>query len=491
MTIPAAEAGVRKRTALGAAAAFLVVAALVAAFVGAADLNPLATAAALIDKAAPFLHLPTSLDPLDKAVLFQIRLPRVVLGALVGGLLALAGAGYQGVFRNPLVDSGMLGASAGAGPRRDARDRLPRRRRARRPSRSPRSSGRSPGSRSPTAPAPRPARHTVLGDGVATLLLAGIAVGSFLTAVQTFVLQRSASDIEAVYSWLLGSLSAASWQQVTTILPYAAVSSVVILLHGRHLDVLAVGDEEARALGLRPGLIRAIVVAASALAAASAVAVSGLIGFVGIVIPHVARRLAGPRPTPACCRCPCSSAPAFLVLADTLARTVLSPAELPIGVVTALRRRARVRLGAARHPPRRHLTAGGTAVTDLAAVDVTVTLDRAPVLSRRSAARCTGGGWLALHRPERRGEVHPDPRHGRPRPLRGDGHARRGRRPGACKARERARTARLRPAGAGAAARPHRRAVRHARPDPAPGLPGDPGTARQGARPGRHGRGWT
>ena len=266
---------------------------LVAAFVGAADLNPLATAAALIDKAAPFLHLPTSLDPLDKAVLFQIRLPRVVLGALVGGLLALAGAGYQGVFRNPLVDSGMLGASAGAGlgatlaivylggagPQAVPVAAFV---------------GSLAGVAVAYATGAAAARHTVLSDGVATLLLAGIAVGSFLTAVQTFVLQRSASDIQAVYSWLLGSLSAASWQQVTTILPYAAVSSAIILLHGRHLDVLAVGDEEARALGLRPGLVRAIVVAASALAAASAVAVSGLIGFVGIVIPHIARRLAGP-----------------------------------------------------------------------------------------------------------------------------------------------------------------------------------------------------
>ena len=85
---------------------------LVAAFVGAADLNPLATATALLDK-IPFVRLPSSMSPLDRAVLFQIRLPRVVLGALVGALLALAGAGYQGVFRNPLVDSGMLGASAG------------------------------------------------------------------------------------------------------------------------------------------------------------------------------------------------------------------------------------------------------------------------------------------------------------------------------------------------------------------------------------------
>jgi iron complex transport system permease protein len=324
---------VSRRTALGVAAAFLVVAALVAAFVGAADLNPLATAAALADRAAPFLHLPTSLGPLDQAVLFQIRLPRVVLGALVGGLLALAGAGYQGVFRNPLVDSGMLGASAGAGLGATlvivfagaGQQTVPLAAFV----------GSLAGVAVAYATGAAASRHTVLSDGVATLLLAGIAVGSFFTAGQTFVLQRSASDIQAVYSWLLGSLSAASWSQVTTILPYAAVSTTVILLHGRHLDVLAVGDEEARALGLRPGVIRAIVVAASALAAASAVAVSGLIGFVGIVIPHVARRIAGPSYTSVL---PLSLliGAGFLVLADTLARTVLSPAELPIGVVTAL-----------------------------------------------------------------------------------------------------------------------------------------------------------
>jgi iron complex transport system permease protein len=154
-------------------------------------------------------------------------------------------------------------------------------------------------------------------------------------ALQTYVLQRSVQDIQAVYSWLLGSLSGATWQQVTSILPYAAVSTVIVLLHGRHLDVLAVGDEEARALGLRPGLIRLIVVAACALAAASAVAVSGLIGFVGIIVPHVARRLAGPGYRGVL---PLSLliGAGFLVLADTLARTVLSPGELPIGVITAL-----------------------------------------------------------------------------------------------------------------------------------------------------------
>ena len=323
----------RRLTALGIAAAFLAAAMLVGAFVGAADLNPLATAAALLDK-IPFVSLPSSLSPLDKAVLFQIRLPRVVLAALVGGLLALAGAGYQGVFRNPLVDSGMLGASAGAGLGATIVIVY--------------FGGAGPsavpvaafvGSLAGVAVAyvtgAAASRHTVLSDSVATLLLAGIAVGSFLTAVQTFVLQRSASDIATVYSWLLGSMSGATWQQVTSILPYAAVSSVIILLHGRHLDVLAVGDEEAKSLGMRPSAVRGTVVAASALAAASAVAVSGLIGFVGIVIPHVARRLAGPSYTSVL---PLSllGGAGFLVLADTVARTVLSPAELPIGVVTAI-----------------------------------------------------------------------------------------------------------------------------------------------------------
>lgn len=322
-----------KPGALGVAAAFCVAAALGAAFAGAADLNPLATAAALLDK-IPFVALPSRLSPLDRAVLFQIRLPRVVLGALVGGLLALAGAGYQGVFRNPLVDAGMLGASAGAGLGATLAIIY--------------LGGEGPGAVPVAAFAGSLAGvavaylagaaasgRTVLGGGVATLLLAGIAVGSFLAAVQTFFLQRSAQDIQAVYSWLLGSLSAASWQQVTTIAPYAAVSSVVLLLHGRHLDVLAVGDEEARTLGMRPGLVRGLVVAAAALAAASAVAVSGLIGFVGIVVPHVARRLAGPSYTIVLPLSMLGGA-GFLVLADTLARTVLSPAELPIGVVTAL-----------------------------------------------------------------------------------------------------------------------------------------------------------
>ena len=319
--------------AYAAAVIFLIAAALVSALVGAASLNPLGTVAAMLDK-IPFVRLPSGLSRLDAAVLFQIRLPRIVLGVLVGGLLSVAGAGYQGVFRNPLVDSGMLGSSAGAGLGATVAVVY--------------FGGIGPSAVPVAAFAGSLAGVAIaalagaagtargpIGNGTATLLLAGVAVGMFLTAAQTYVLQRSTQVLQQVYAWLLGSLSGASWQQVTEILPYAVLSTLVILVHGRHLDVLSVGDDEARALGMNPGLVRGIVIAACTLAAASAVAVSGLIGFVGIVVPHVVRRLAG---TSYRLVLPLSllAGAGFLVLADTVARTALSPAELPIGVVTAL-----------------------------------------------------------------------------------------------------------------------------------------------------------
>jgi len=322
----------RKAIALGAAAVFLIVAALISALVGAADLNPVNVAAALAGQ-VPFVHVSSGLNQIDRAVLFQIRLPRIVAGALVGGLLAVTGAGYQGVFRNPLVDSGTLGASAGAGLGATIAivylgglgpDVVP--------------IAAFAGSLAGVGVA---SLAGVIGsargisNGPATLLLAGIAVGLFLTAAQTLVLQQSTQVIQQVYQWLLGSLAGASWQQVTEILPYSAVSATVIMLHARYLDVLAVGDEEARALGIRPGLVRATVIAACALAAASAVAISGLIGFVGIIVPHVARRVAGPSYRIVLPLSMLGGA-GFLVLADTLARTVVAPSELPIGVVTAL-----------------------------------------------------------------------------------------------------------------------------------------------------------
>jgi iron complex transport system permease protein len=137
-----------------------------------------------------------------------------------------------------------------------------------------------------------------------------------------------------VYGWILGRLTTAGWHDVVLVLPYAVVSSTVILLHRRLLDVLAVGDDEASSLGLRAARVRLAVVAAATLATAAAVAVSGLIGFVGIIVPHTVRLLAGSSHRRLL---PLSlvAGAAFLILADLVARTVTAPAELPIGVVTA------------------------------------------------------------------------------------------------------------------------------------------------------------
>jgi iron complex transport system permease protein len=168
----------------------------------------------------------------------------------------------------------------------------------------------------------------------ATLILAGVAITSFMTALQTYVQQRESDTLQRVYAWILGRLSTAGWGEVKLILPYVVISSIAILLHRRLLDVLSVGDEEADALGLNAGRVRLLVAIAASLGTAAAVSVSGLIGFVGIIVPHTVRLLFG---TTYRLVLPLSLmfGAAFLVLADLLARTALAPAEIPIGVVTA------------------------------------------------------------------------------------------------------------------------------------------------------------
>jgi iron complex transport system permease protein len=168
----------------------------------------------------------------------------------------------------------------------------------------------------------------------ATLILAGVAVSSFLAAVQTYVLQRNVDTIRQVYSWLLGRLGGATWHDVRLLLPYAVVTAAVVLLLRRELDVLSVGDEEAAGLGLHPQRSRYLLLAAASLGTAAAVSVSGLIGFVGIVVPHIVRLLAGSSYR-AILPLAMLIGAAFLVLADLAARTVSAPAEIPIGVVTA------------------------------------------------------------------------------------------------------------------------------------------------------------
>jgi iron complex transport system permease protein len=266
----------------------------------------------------------------ESAIVWQLRVPRVVLAGLVGAALASSGAAFQGVFRNPLADPYLLGAAAGAGMAATMVVVL-----------APSVTGWVIG------PLPLAAFAGALGGvglswllgrssggtGTATLLLAGVAVASFLTAIQTFVQQLNTDTIKQVYSWMLGGLNTSGWQEVWIALPYVTVSAVVLCLCARLLDVLTLGDAEAASLGIHPARVRLLLLAAASLATAAAVSVSGLIGFVGIVVPHLVRILFGASYRVVI---PLSLivGGAFLIVADYIARTAL-PGELPLGVVTA------------------------------------------------------------------------------------------------------------------------------------------------------------
>lgn len=308
------------------AALVLVGAVILAACVGPVSIGP---AQVLGTVSAHLFGTSTSVSPVDQAIVWNLRLPRVLLAALVGAALAASGTAYQGVLRNSLADPYLLGVAAGAGLGATVAI----------------VSHRSGSALLPVAAFLGAVAAVVLTYLIAsvgsdrasgyTVILAGVAVAAMLTAVQTFLQQQHTEEIRQIYNWLLGSFSVASWHDVGLALPYLIVSMAVLLAHGRVLDVLRVGAEEAGTLGLHPARTRLVIVAAATLGTAAAVAVSGLIGFVGIIVPHAVRLL-----TSASYRVVMPVAmlggAAFLVLADLVARTVESPGEVPIGVVTAL-----------------------------------------------------------------------------------------------------------------------------------------------------------
>jgi iron complex transport system permease protein len=279
----------------------------------------------------PFTGVESELTAREAAILWEIRMPRVVLGAMVGAMLSAAGAAYQGVFRNPLADPYLLGAASGAALGATLAIEY--------------------GASGPAAYLQVPVvafagaligvglayalgRSAGMGSNATALILAGVAVASFLTAVQTYLAIRDEQTFREASRWILGRLSTTGWREVLMILPYVTISGVALLLHRRLLDVLSLGEDQSRSLGVHTSRVRVWVILAASLGTAAAVAVGGLIGFVGIIVPHTVRLLTG---TSYRLILPLSliSGAAFLVLADLLARTVLSPAELPIGVVTA------------------------------------------------------------------------------------------------------------------------------------------------------------
>ena len=314
------------------ATVLVVVAVLLGAMIGPAGPPAWRVPLAFLDH-IPGVDVESGVSDAQWSLIWNIRMPRVVLAGIVGAMLSVGGASYQGVFRNPLVDPYLLGAAAGAGLGATLMIAV----------------WGDVGRSWPIAPVPLVAFLFAMATvavtyvvgasfgglkSTTTLVLAGVAMVSLATAIQTFVLQRNTEVVREVYNWILGRLSTASWSDVRLVTPYVVVSCIVLFLHRRHLDMLRVGDDEATTLGLPVARVRLVVVTAATLGTAAVVAVSGLIGFVGLIIPHAVRLIAGSsyrRLLPLTA----AFGAAFLILVDIPSRTLTAPAELPIGVVTA------------------------------------------------------------------------------------------------------------------------------------------------------------
>jgi iron complex transport system permease protein len=315
----------------GLCLAALLVAVLLGVAVGAVSIPIPAVVHLLFSRMLPF-PVAASYPETFSTILFSIRLPRVALMALTGAALASAGATYQGLFRNPLADPYLVGVASGAGL-------------------------------GATLVIAIGLPATMLGlmavpvgafvggvltvtlvvmiarvgrvTPVTTMLLAGIAVGSFATAVTTFWMLRSPEGLRRAFNWLLGGYAGGGWAPVWIVLPYLMVGLAVLQLNARALNVLQLDEEQARQLGLNVERLKLILVGAATLMTAAAVAFGGLIGFVGLVVPHGLRILGGPdyrRLIPLSAL----GGAAFLIFADLIARTVFAPQELPVGVITAL-----------------------------------------------------------------------------------------------------------------------------------------------------------
>jgi iron complex transport system permease protein len=265
-------------------------------------------------------------------ILFTLRLPRTALVAVTGAALAGSGAAFQGLFRNPLADPYLIGVAAGAGLGAVVVI-------------SAGVAGTALGIFSVPAAAFIGAILTVfivyelarVGKSLPTtnLILAGVAVSSFATSLTSFLMIRSTGDLRRALVWLLGGGSMSGWQPVLAQLPYVVIGLGVILAMGHALNVMQVGEEQAQQLGLPVDRVRLLVIIAASLATAAAVAFAGIIGFVGLIVPHIVRMVWGPdyrRILPLSI----FGGAIFLLAADVLARVVLAPQEVPLGIITSL-----------------------------------------------------------------------------------------------------------------------------------------------------------
>src|SRR5512135_307205 len=311
--------------------AALIIALLLSVAIGAVAIDPIEAIKIMIAR-LPFVRLSPDWPAVSETILLNIRLPRTALIALTGAALAGSGASYQGLFRNPLADPYLIGVASGAGLGAVLA-----------------MAANWPSSFLGFAAVPIAAFVGALltvalvyklaqvgrTTPVTTLILAGVAVGAFATALTTFLMLHSSNELRRAIVWMLGGFALGGWEPVLAIVPFILIGSLVLIALGRSLNVLQFGDDQARQLGLNVDRVRLIIVVAASLIAAAAVAFSGIIGFVGLAVPHMVRLVWGSdyrRLIPLSI----IGGAAGLLLADIFARSIIAPEELPVGIVTAL-----------------------------------------------------------------------------------------------------------------------------------------------------------
>ena len=309
----------------------LLTAVMLSAAIGAVSIPVLDVARMLLGK-LPFIHLTPTWPDSYETILFDIRLPRTMLILLAGAALSGSGAAYQGLFRNPLADPYLIGVASGAGLGAVIAMAL-----------------RWPATLVGALVIPVAAFVGALitvsvvyvlarigrATPISTLILAGVAIGSFTTAITTFLMLSSQDELRRAISWMLGGFAFGGWLPVIAIAPYILIGLMALSLLGRPLNVLQFGDDQAQQMGLRVDHVKLLVVVAASLTTAAAVAFAGIIGFVGLAVPHVVRLLWGGdyrRLIPLSI----IAGAALLLLADILARTIIAPQEVPLGIVTAM-----------------------------------------------------------------------------------------------------------------------------------------------------------
>lgn len=269
---------------------------------------------------------------ISTSILWKIRLPRTILIALTGAALGGSGATYQGLFRNPLADPFLIGVASGAGLGAVIA-----------------MSVQWPYSFWGLMAIPMAAFLAALltvfivytlarvGQTVPStnLILAGVAFSSFATSLTSFLMLRSTGEVRRALGWLLGGASQSGWTAILAIAPYLVIGLGILLLSGHTLNLLQFGDDQAQQLGLNVPRAKRILLTASSLSTAAAVAFSGIIGFIGLIVPHLIRLWTGPdykRLLPLSILGGASA----LIVSDVLARVLLAPQEIPVGIITAL-----------------------------------------------------------------------------------------------------------------------------------------------------------